>query len=1141
MIIIYINELKNISMSLFKINYIKDVADINIKKHCNDIYCEAETARFKLADNSYSLISPNDIFNTKSYYFMIMIIVVLIYVNLFYNFIEYNNIYYKLINNIDGDIVINIIRFLPYLLAIIIFAFIIVIIIARYVPYDKQGYINYFNYNNSYIDVINNFNIDKIHIYTWTTILSVGGLYILLSILFAEILQYPDEDYTRGKKYKYLCVGYITIICIFTYLILNLMNILLSFSENNYPKLDDNIMDTILNNLDNKIKELSGKYNIHDVIKKCYKEIDGITWDDNAPLRLKINNVEIKTDGNKLYNINDIYDKYANKEDNIGNLITKDNYKKLKENKVFPLNTIEYTKYHTLISDETVSKTINKYDPTEILNYLSISDLKSELTKYIDNIRIKELCYDPSYKKIEGCKEDRNTSRILLTILILISMNEIKKFKKYIKDIPDLKSIPNKQKNNYYNAHLKLLEFVNYINTLIIEPRTLDPEQINNLERKINQYIILFDIYIKLLDGEGEIKDSMFFGAEYDPFSTTNEAKENYSADFSYNSENTFYEKYFNVLENFKSKGYYDLEYNVGSYYIKNIKTLIYFILIIFATGILCIILFYIPNVELIYKYTWEIILPIVLLLIFVLYIAIFMNFNTNYNSNVIYGVLNSSYKRDLNDLNNMLIPVIKKSTSDKAYNKLEKGNYLELYIISNVFMSLIYYRDSVIGDYTETLKGIADEEKDNRINYDEKLDNVNFEKDYNDLGKIIYDKLYDSNNNLRTNADNDLYTFLSTYASFGTDSAKRNADNFLKSDGTAIHLKKYITEFIKHPSGENYKYDQAELTTKYKQNDLRRFLIIVIKNLIKYFKRYDIKKKIINDMDNQNFFKENVFFCKKNNKVLWNKFIIKKSFFDYYANPKFLSGKYKNIFKEDLYEDELINVDNYVDQYLKILSHYYFNCVIKKTTDSTIKESIRTALLSKESSYATNLDTYIDNTRNNKLIKLLLFIKPTNTSDLITNIDMDDTFKIKSTSPGDEENVIINSTITLFNNNNIYTNLKPFNLSNIYQYMIKNSLRKNQDDTTNYLMNIVKTIYYQINNEKIQYHNDYLVPATSATPTIPGSIITQFETDSEVKIYENASYTISYELFNTYFLNLIIIIFIYNIALQKNKNISIH
>jgi hypothetical protein len=48
--------------------------------------------------------------------------------------------------------------------------------------------------------------------------------------------------------------------------------------------------------------------------------------------------------------------------------------------------------------------------------------------------------------------------------------------------------------------------------------------------------------------------------------------------------------------------------------------------------------------------------------------------------------------------------------------------------------------------------------------------------------------------------------------------------------------------------------------------------------------------------------------------------------------------------------------------------------------------------------------------------------------------------------------------------------------------------------------------------------------------------IIKQLETDSEEKIYENARYTISYELFNTYFLNLIMIVFIYNIALLKNK-----
>ena len=666
MIIIFINELKNISMSLFKIYYIKDVADINIKKYCNDIYCEAETARFKLADNSYSLISSNDIFNTKTYYFMILILVILIYVNLFYNLIEYNNIFYPLINNIEGDIIVYIIKFLPYLLAFIIFAFIIIIIIARYIPYDKKGYINYFNYNNPYIDVINNFNIDNIHIYIWATIVAVGGLYILLSIQFTEILQYPDEDYTRGKKYKYLCIGYITIICLFTYLILNLMNILLSFSENNYPKLDDNIIDTILNNLDIKISEISTKYNARDIVNKLYTDIPDIKWNDKD----KTTDPQLTTA--KLYNIDDIYDSYKGKGSIIDDYIKVENYKRLKQNTVFLTIQPEYEQYYALITDKP-ENTFNRYDPIKILNNLTISDLvNGKNTTFVDKIKEFALCFKPE------CTINEGNANILLTILILFSMNEIKKIKK---EILELTGITNKVKNNYYIKHLKLLEFVNYINTLIIDPRNLKLEQITKLDEKMKKYI---DFNVKTSD----TNDEQFFGVEYDPFSTKNEANENYSADFSYNSENTFYEKYFNVLENLKNKGYYDLEYNVGSYYIKNIKTLIYFILIIFAVGILCIILLYIPNTELIYKYTEEIILPIVLLLIFVLYIAIFINFNTNYNSNVIYGVLDSSYKRDLNDLNNMLIPVINKSKSDEKYNTLEKGNYLELYIISNVFMS---------------------------------------------------------------------------------------------------------------------------------------------------------------------------------------------------------------------------------------------------------------------------------------------------------------------------------------------------------------------------------------------------------------------------------------------------------------------
>jgi|694.fasta_scaffold48540_2 hypothetical protein len=1117
MIIIFINELKNISMSLFKIYYIKDVADINIKKYCNDIYCEAETSRFKLADNSYSLISSNDIFNTKTYYFMILILVILIYVNLFYNLIEYNNIFYPLINNIDGDTIIYIIKFLPYLLAFIIFTFIIIIIIARYIPYDKKGYINYFNYNNPYIDVINNFNIDNIHIYIWATIIAVGGLYILLSIQFAEILQYPDEDYTRGKKYKYLCVGYITIICFFTYLILNLMNILLSFSENNYPKLDDNIIDTILNNLDIKINEISTKYDPRDIVNKCYTNIANIKWND------KDKTTDPQLTIAKLYNIIDIYDSYKGKDSVISNNIKIENYKTLKENTVFLTTQAEYEQYYALITDKP-EITISRYDPIKILNNLTIYDLvNGKNTTFVDKIKEFALC---SNKPPSGCIINKGNTNILLTILILFSMNEIKKFKKEILELTD---VTNKVKNNYYIKHLKLLEFVNYINTLIIDPRNLKLEKINKLDENMKKYIE-FNVNIG-----ATTNDEHFFGTEHDPFSTKNEANENYSADFSYNSENTFYEKYFNVLENLKNKGYYDLEYNVGSYYIKNIKTLIYFILIIFAIGILCILLLYIPNTELIYKYAEEIILPIVLLLIFVLYIAIFINFNTNYNSNVIYGVLDSSYKRDLNDLNNMLIPVINKSKSDEKYNTLEKGNYLELYIISNVFMSLIYNSNDNIGDYSVTLKDKSNEEIDNRIDYGEKLDHINFKKDYEYLGKIIYDKLY-NNDELKTGTDENLYNFLNKYSTDTTNSSNPNiyATAFLKSDGTSLHLKNYIDKFIMPPTGDKYEYQTDQ--KKYTPNDLRKFLIIVIKNLIKYFKKYDIKKKIINDEDNENFFKNNVIFYKKDNKVIWNKFILKKSFFDEYKVGSLLSGKYNKIFKDDLFEDELIIVDKYVDQYLKILSHYYFNCIIKKETDVTIQNIIRTALNDKEKNIQETglpgLKKHIDNYRNNKLIKLLLFIKPTTISQTI-DIDMDDTFKIKSKTI-EEENKLINDAIDLFsnsNNNIIKENLKPLNLSNMYQYMIKNSLRKNQDDSTNYLMNIIKTIYYEINNEKIQYHNDYISDESLKPAKL---IIKQLETDSGEKIYENARYTISYELFNTYFLNLIMIVFIYNIALLK-------
>ena len=129
------------------------------------------------------------------------------------------------------------------------------------------------------------------------------------------------------------------------------------------------------------------------------------------------------------------------------------------------------------------------------------------------------------------------------------------------------------------------------------------------------------------------------------------------------------------------------------------------------------------------------------------------MNFNTDYNSNVIYGVLNSSYKRDLNDMNNMIIPIIDKSVNTEPYNNKETGRYLELYIITNVFMSLIYYNDVSLYKYNITLYEKDTEESKNRLDSKE-YDYINFGNDYHELGNFIYDKYYDKENKLKSNSD---------------------------------------------------------------------------------------------------------------------------------------------------------------------------------------------------------------------------------------------------------------------------------------------------------------------------------------------------------------------------------------------------
>jgi hypothetical protein len=1101
MIIIYINELKNISLSLFKIYYIVNMSDINIKKNCNDIYCEAETARFKLADNSYNLISSNDIFNTKTYYYMVMILIILIYLNLFYNLIEYNNIFYPLINDIDGNIIVNIIKFIPYILSFITLIAVLFTIILRYVPYDKEGYINYFNFNNSYLKEINTLNVNSTYLYVILPIISLGLIYIILSIQFAEILHYPDENYTKGKKYKYLCVGYIIIIIMFTYLILNIINIVLSFTENNYPKLNDNVINVISNNLDSKIKILSAKYNSRNIVKECYSTATGYTKEKVSEIQA----TDLLYDPIKNEYI--IIPSAPADKSKIGEYIDK-----IEKNILFPSDTIEYNIYYESIKINTEYKEGNdKEDPIIILNNLTLEDFRKS-AKYDDFFDVK--------LKINIANESK--SNTLLKIIICFIINELKHFYKEMSDIND--DITNKEKNNYNIKHAKLLDIADYTNRIIIYPGAIKDAEITTLKNKIIDYCAL-NVQFGIVK-----KEELFFGIEYEPFSTQNESINNYSADFSYNSENTFYEKYFNVLQNSEISGYYDLEYNIGPYYIKNIKTLIYYILAIFGVGILCIIFFYIPNVELIYKYTYEIILPIILLLLFIIYILIFINFNTDYNSNVIYGVLNSSYKRDLNDMNNMIIPIIDKSVNTEPYNNKETGRYLELYIITNVFMSLIYCSDSSLDKYNIVLGEKDEEESKNRLDSKE-YDYINFGNDYHELGNRIYDTYYDKANKLNSNNDTIFYNFITTNLGI---SSNADCTNFINN--------------INNPTGDIAQYNNlGTFITKFVfNNNYKNKLIYKIKKSIKFFKQYDIKNKIMNNFTNENFFIDNVFFYNNSDgKVLWNKFILKKDFFDKNilsdTNYKSIFGEYKTI--------ETDYIDIMVDNYFNILLHYYFNKLLL-SQNVPEKKAIIDAIAHNEQyiSNVTQLKEHIDNYRNNRLFRLLLLQKQKTRTTTI-NIDMDDTFRNinkDETITGHTnfnkigtfiDNITTNLIIKINNDNknskHISTRQNPMKLNLMYHKLIQKKEKNIKDDTSNALMNIIKNIYYQINKKKIEYYT-LEEDKKEEKPII--SIMKKLDSDSPENIKNKADNVISYELFITYFINLIIIIIIFNIAISNNK-----
>lgn len=214
MVLIYFNEMRNVSMFAFNFTYIKDLSKIIMEQKCNNIYCEAETDRYQIAKNSYKLLLPNDVFNSKTYTIMVFIISIMIFIY-----------YYYLL--FDTDIIETRLKYLNMFHIFILFTILICVIILRYAPNDEAGYLNYFR------DFKNPIYENNALFYWFTKVFyymaygAVGTIFLLLIMI--KWKQLLNKTTFFPTVMKILCYM-LSLILVF-----NLMNIVMTFRINIKP------------------------------------------------------------------------------------------------------------------------------------------------------------------------------------------------------------------------------------------------------------------------------------------------------------------------------------------------------------------------------------------------------------------------------------------------------------------------------------------------------------------------------------------------------------------------------------------------------------------------------------------------------------------------------------------------------------------------------------------------------------------------------------------------------------------------------------------------------------------------------------------------------------------------------------------
>jgi uncharacterized integral membrane protein len=959
-----------------------------------------------------------------------------------------------------------------------------------------------------------------------------------------------------------------------TYLLLNIMNILLSFADNKYPKLNNNnyqdiilknYKDILINTLDAPTDD-KGKnanlFTIENILLRCYtnsftEDVKALTkfghdithnygdYGDYGIIVAKsttdaadkiravlYSNIEYISDKDNAndYEIKNIkvnyYFRYVSPlipHYKISSLKDGNPNAKPRYGDIYNINYEHYKDLHESIQDEKEEKIIDKYkndgtpyDAYYMIDKIRIGVLKDTILK--DNIL---LLFD-SYQKTPTLtpttpetpaittKEDFEAKyKVLLDLLIYFSINEINYWIEYKrKEIYESNNLSNYDYINDtvvpdYEKHKILLNLIKYLKEQKANSKKIIDDAINNnklelLKEQLIREIEKYSNYDKTAAGASGNK-KQFFGRDYNMLSNITEIKENFSADISYSSANTFYEQYFNISNNDTSA--YDIEYKIGNYFVKNIKYLIYFIIMIIIIAIVLIIFLYRNEDASLMAFAYDVMMPLIILLIFVVYISLFMSFNTNYNLNVIYGLFDSSYKRDLNDMNNLIIPFIKLHSNNK--DKYD-NNYYDLYIITNVLASFLYSDDNY--DNAKKYKSAYHKHDNDKSIYssDETVDYNEFKKYYDDQFTIINEEFK---------------------LDFSTiDAATPPSNKNLRK------LYEYIKKTIKKTSTAEYTI--ADLTaSSFKDDYIKKFELQgnkIVNIILICLELFGNNKDVYKKMD---FIKNNFYFEKdKNGNLIPHKFRFNQSVFDkiYKAddNTSYITIKENENDNNDIKiyvsnRSKKDNIKKIVNNYMKILSLFHYNYILSRDYNNIPENKIKNAITddAKDRGFGEenpkSRENYLHQYKNKRLISL---ISNTKSFDKKSFILASETFKYSvrnADNTDNAEDVVY-----------VYTNI-------IETYKIDVS-----NISDNYLENIVKTICYQVDNRDVIMNEDVSSGGGSGSGGGNSKIRDKNGDahDNQVNILHKANQCISYDFATNYTANLIMVGIIYYMGLYNNK-----